>query len=579
MDDSFSIIHHQLKMPPPQKQGGGIFILSRLMMPSFRAFIFIGLLSACGGSGYGQTLDSSNLPILLIDTKGQEIPDEPKIIADLKIVDNGNAGRNKPTDKPAYAGKIGIEQRGSTSRQFFPKKPYGFELRDSTGLKDISVTLLGLPKEEDWVLNATYNDKTLLREALTYDLYRSFSPLYATRHRFCEVMINGRYGGIYILQEKIKRDKNRVDIAKPEPKDSAGDALTGGYILKVDKTTGSPSQRWTSPYPSTANPKLTIPIQVEYPKFEDLTEPQFAYIKKYVTDFENTLKSSSYNDPVEGYTRYIQVDSWVDYLIINEVSRNVDAYRLSTFFYKDRDSKGGKLTMGPIWDYNLAYGNADYCSGEKTTGWAFDFNGVCPNDVFQMPFWWKRLLEDRDFAGRVRVRYQALRQNEMKTERINRYIDSSAVLLQEARIRNFTRWPVIGQKLWPNFYVGSSYEEEVTYLKSWITRRLEWMDQQIIPFGAEVTATEPVREAFVFRVFPNPAREQVRGSFQLERASSVKIQMYDLWGRVLQETDLGWLAPGDHPFAEPLRATVSEMQFLGLEIDGRRAVVRRLLRE
>lgn len=543
-------------------------------------WVFLALISSGSlAQAHGQTLDSSNLPILIIDTQGQFIPDEPKIVSTIKIIDNGKGKRNKITDAPAYAGKIGIEQRGATSRQFFPKKPYGFELRDTSGLVGVSASILSLPSEEDWVLNATYNDKTLIREVLTYDLYRSFSPLYVPRYKFCEVMLNGKYEGIYILFEKIKRDKNRVDISKLEPKDNAGDALTGGYILKIDKTEGNVSRKWTSPYPSPVSPQFTIPIQVEYPKFDDLTEPQFAYIKKYVTDFENVLKGDNFRDPNQGYAKYIDVDSWVNYFIINEVSRNLDAFRLSTFFYKNKDSRGGKLTMGPIWDYNITYGNANYCNGERTQGWAFDFNRACPADVYQMPFWWDRLLSDVSFADKVRARYRSLRQNQLKTDNIHRYIDSTAIVLQEARVRNFTRWPVIGQNIWPNFYVGATYQDEVAYLKTYTARRLEWMDQEIVTLGVPITATEPEVLSFEFKVFPNPASEKVHISFNLATASVVKLQAYDLRGRVLHETSLGRLAPGAHQVLEMLPESGKGIEFFGLEIDGKRAAVRRVLRE
>ena len=162
------------------------------MVPFLRKFGLLFLLLAAFTNGYGQAFESSNLPLLLIDTKGQEIPNEPKINATIRIIDNGIGKRNAITDKPTYAGKIGIEQRGSTSRLFFPKKPYGFELRDTSGIEGISESVLGLPKEEDWVLNATYNDKTLMRDVLTYDLYRSFSPTYTPGYKFCEVLLDGR---------------------------------------------------------------------------------------------------------------------------------------------------------------------------------------------------------------------------------------------------------------------------------------------------------------------------------------------------------------------------------------------------
>ncbi|HEV7349063.1 CotH kinase family protein [Telluribacter sp.] len=541
------------------------------MKKRFLLSIVVCFLSIGSGSYAGaQQLDSSNLPILLIDTHGQEIPNEPKIVASLKLIDNGVGKPNSPTDRPAYEGKIGIEQRGSSSRILFPKKPYGFELRDARGEEGISASLLGIPAEEDWVLNATYNDKTLVREVLTYGLYRQFSPYYATQTRYCEVIINGRYEGLYILMEKIKRDKNRVNISNLKSSDTSGDALTGGYILKIDKTEGTLSRTWQSPYKSTMNPSISIPIQVEFPKLQDLTENQFNYIKEYITNFENVLKSDDYRDETTGYARYIDVDSWVDYLIINEVSRNIDAYRLSTFFYKDRDSKGGKLVMGPIWDYNLAYGNADYCQGELYQGWAFDFNQHCRDDTYQIPFWWNRLLMDYNFARKVRLRYQSLRKTVLKTDHINKYIDSTITSLQEAPIRNFQRWPVLGQKLWPNYYVGNNYPDEVNYLKEWLNQRLRWMDDVLLQFGSDVTASTTASNSLLLTVSPNPAQEQVQVKFNLPKPSQVKVLMIDLWGRTTLQKNLGTLPAGLHSTELDLKtATGAPVQVVTLEADGK----------
>ncbi|TDB67865.1 CotH kinase family protein [Arundinibacter roseus] len=536
-----------------------------------------------GFQAWGQTFESSNLPILIIDTKGLEIPNEPKIKADFMIISNSTGQRNTLKDLPSYAGKIGIEQRGSTSRTLFPKKPYGFELRDAaTGEEGISESLLGIPKEEDWVLNATYNDKTLLREVLTYEMAHRMSPRFASRTRFCEVVLNGKYEGIYILMEKIKRDKNRVDIGSLKPEDQEGDALTGGYLLKIDKTEGTASRFWNSPFPSSQNATIRIPIQVEYPKLKDLTEKQFNYIKNYITSFEEALSADSYTDPSTGYQRYIDVDSWIDYLILTEVTRNVDAYRLSTFFYKDRDSKGGKLVMGPIWDYNLAYGNVDYCEGEKNTGWAFDFNRVCPEDYYQMPFWWERLLSDPAFANRAQTRYENLRKNTLNTASLHAYIDSTSSYLQEARIRNFTRWPVIGQKVWPNYYVGPSYESEVNYLKNWLKDRLLWMDQAFSTIGNPVTSLEPNDYSSALTVFPNPApHRDLRVRFSLDRSAVVKVQLMDHWGRVLQENSPLTLSAGTHdlPFTVHTAQHPAQLLFIGLDLNGVKTPLTRLLLE
>ncbi|AUD01871.1 spore coat protein CotH [Spirosoma pollinicola] len=500
-------------------------------------------ISLFNSTGLGQILSTSNLPIIIINTNGQSIPDEPKLVAELRIIDNGAGKRNDVVDKPAFISKIGIEMRGATSQQLFPKKPYGFELRDSSGINSINASLLGMPSESDWVLNATYNDKTLIRETLTYDLNRQISPFFTPRYRYCEVILNGSYNGVYILFEKIKRGKNRVNVSSIKPTDISGDALTGGYIFKLDKTEGSPSRSWNSPYRS-SNGQL-IPIQIDRPKPEDLAETQFQYAKQFVTDFENSLKGAQYQDSTTGYRKYINDDSFVDYLLLTEVCKNVDGYRLSSYFYKDRDSKGGKLIMGPIWDYNLTYGNANYCNGNPYQGWVYSFNSICPTDTYQMPFWWDRLLSDRRFANNVRIKYQALRKNVLKTERIQAYIDSVATELTEARTRNFQRWPIIGTYVWPNGYVGQTYQQEVDYLKSWVKNRLEWIDNAIIPFGSEVLATEPTDD-YKLTISPNPSTSDVTLFYKLQQRTDLQLTITDDSGRTVHNTS--WLGQpaGEH---------------------------------
>ncbi|GAB4012420.1 hypothetical protein GCM10028808_28460 [Spirosoma migulaei] len=523
-----------------------------------------------------QTLTSSNLPILIINTNGQTILDEPKIVASLQIIDNGLGKRNNVTDKPAFISKIGIETRGATSQQLFPKKPYGIELRDTSGLNSINASILGMPSESDWVLNATYNDKTLIRETLTYDLNRQLTKYYTPRYRYCEVILNGSYNGIYILFEKIKRDKNRVDVSNIKKTDVSGDALTGGYIFKIDKTEGSASRTWNSPYKSSGK---TIPIQIDRPKIEDLAEEQFQYAKKFVTDFENTLAGPQYQDSTAGYRKYINDDSFVDYLLLTEVCKNVDGYRLSSFFYKDKDSKGGKLVMGPIWDYNLTYGNANYCNGNSYQDWAYNFNRVCSDDGYQIPFWWDRLLTDRRFANNVRIKYQALRKTVLKTERIQAYVDSVANVLTEARTRNFQRWPVIGVYVWPNGYVGQTYQQEVDYLKTWVKNRLEWMDTAIIPFGSEILATEPT-DPFKLTISPNPSSGgDIMVQYQLQQRANVRLTITDATGRAVHA--LAWpnQSAGDHQELLPARSlpSASGVYYLQLDADGK-PVSRKIIR-
>jgi len=321
------------------------------------------------------TLDSTLLPIISINTNGGTIVDEPKILATMGIIDNGPGNFNHMGDPfNDYDGNIGIEFRGSSS-QFFDKKNYGIELWKSFRV-DTSLALLGLPKEEDWVLHGPYSDKSLMRNALAFNLW-SKTGRYGSRTRFTELVLNNGYKGVYILMEKVKRDSARVNISKLTAIENTGDDLTGGYIVKVDKFDGTNSgDGWSSPFdpPGKVSFDQQVYFQFDYPKGRNITSAQRAYIEKYVTNFETTLAGPEFRNPVTGYQAYIDIDSFVDFAIINEITRNVDGYRLSTFLHKDKDSKGGKLYIGPIWDFNLAFGNADYCQGSNTSGWAWDFN-------------------------------------------------------------------------------------------------------------------------------------------------------------------------------------------------------------
>lgn len=482
-----------------------------------------------------QTFTSSNLPILVINTNGQTIKDEPKIVASMGIIDNGPGVINNLTDPfNNYNGKIGIEIRGSSS-QMFPKKQFGIELIDDLGA-GVSAPLLGMPAEEDWVLFAPYNDKSLMRDALAYKLGRDLGR-YAPRTRFCEVMINGSYEGVYVLIEKIKRDNNRVDINKLNVDENSGDNLTGGYIIKLDKSTGSDIGGWVSTFPPPGrNGTQSIFIQYDYPKAADITSQQKTYIQQFMASFEGALAGTSFTDPVNGYSRYIDVNSFVDFFIANEISKNVDGYRLSTYLHKQRDSDGGKLNMGPIWDFNLGFGNANYCTQGNPEGWVTNFNSVCSQDFWLIPFWWNRLNQDPAYRSKLAARWSSLRADQYQTTKLISYIDSIYTVLNfvlpgestSAQQRNFQRWPVLGQYVWPNYYVGPTFQSEVTWLKDWITNRLNWMDNNM---PGVITSTSENNPGLSVSVFPNPFSKEITINYQLESAGTFGITLFDLLGR------------------------------------------------
>jgi subtilisin-like proprotein convertase family protein len=484
---------------------------------------------------------SSNLPIILINTHGQQIPDDPKIPVDFDIVYNGPGQRNFITDSLNYDGFAGIEIRGSSS-QMFPKKSYGFETWDVFG-QSIDTTLLGMPSESDWILNANYTDKTFCRNVLAYQTWMNMGE-YATRYRYVELVLNGEYMGIYVLSEKIKRSKNRLDISKLKPEDNTGDQVTGGYILKIDKWTGSGGDGWTSPFPPPVNPDgQSIFIQYDYPEADVITPEQKSYIQSYVTDFEAALEGPNFADTAIGYHKYADEVSFFNYFIVNEISKNVDGYRLSTFFHKDRDSKGGKIKMGPVWDYDIAWHNADYCDGDLVTGWAYQF--PCSYDTWQVPFWWARLLQDPQYASHLKCQWLTLRQTVLSDQYFFKFIDSIALQLDEAQTRNFYKWPILGTYVWPNpSPIPTTYSGEIYSLKSWISLRLNWIDTHLPGTCYTVGQKELTEKLPELEVFPNPATVSLSISSEQSATGKVKLEIVSQSGSTLIAVDGGTRNPG-----------------------------------
>jgi hypothetical protein len=468
-------------------------------------------------------IGASDLPLIIINTSGQDIPDEPKITATMGIIDNQN-GLNHPTDTfTGYDGFIGIELRGSSSLSF-EKKNYGIETRNADGSNN-NVSLLGLPPENDWVLHGPYSDKSLMRNALAYYLGNQMGR-WAPHTRFCELYIDNDYKGVYLLVEKVKRDVNRLNIEALLPEEVSGSDMSGGYILSVDRPE---EYYWISPYKG-SNYYDDIIINYIYPDYATMPNQQKHYIQNFVTSFENALHSDQFRDPLVGYRAWADPESFIDYFLINELSRNVDAYRLSTFFYKDKDEK---LMMGPIWDFDLAFGNANYYDAFNTQGWMM--NSVDPMDAFQVPMWWDRLRQDDFFNFELKRRWDELRKGPFQLNNIFEFIDSVSVMLSNAQERNFYRYPVLGSYLWPNYFVGDTYEEEIDFLKDWITQRVQWMDNEI----KQINFTEdfPLANTFEIYPIPNPFYNKVTIRIMLYDSAHVMVSIYDLYGRMVYNTE------------------------------------------
>lgn len=412
-------------------------------------------------------LTSSNLPIVVIETDGGiDIPDEPKVLGTMKIIWHQDGSRNylSDIDNPLYLnynGRIGIEKRGSTS-QDLPKKPYGLTTLKADNVTNNNVSILGMPKENDWILNSLAYDQTGMRDVLAYELSESIGQ-YASRRVYCEVIVNDDYKGLYVFMEKIKVDKNRVNIEKMDSLCNNYPEVTGGFIVKADKIDEDEPVAWSMMGNDFWEWSYQTYYIHNYPKPENITEAQHNYIKSVFFDFDD--KAESHNESiVDGYPSIIDISSFVDFMMIAEFTSNVDVYHLSTFFHKDRK---GKLRAGPVWDYNLSFGYDEFGDRSQYDVWQF-YNGS--NDGSR--FWTNLFFNCPTFRC-----YFAKRWNELTAEgqplnylSVEERIDYYDSLISEAVIRDNQRW-------WQFIH----HEEYVADMKEWIQLRIGWLNDNVGP--------------------------------------------------------------------------------------------------
>lgn len=479
------------------------------------------------------TFESTPLPLITVETLGQEIKDSCRIDAQMGISFKGDKQENKPGDPfNEYEGWINIKQRGFTSADY-PKKQYRIETTNEDG-SNRNIELLGLPKEHDWILSAPYADRTLLRNVLTYELARQMGH-YAARTRFCELLLNGSYQGIYVFTEKIKRDKARLDLAKLLSTDISGIELTGGYILQIDRAEGIPNEGWASPYNNSLG--FSYQFLYEYPKASEIVPQQAQYIQNYIQDFEDAMFGPDFQDSLLGYRKYIDENSFVDYLILNEVSKNIDAYRFSTFLYKD---KGEKLKIGPVWDMNLAWSNAGYNDDHLPMGLLA--GTIEPNhwNTPGHPLWWKRLLDDPYFTDKLRCRWESLRKSILNRNHIFALMDGYVEEMGAAIERNHHRWSL--SEPVSDVQARAEYEWEINRMKNWIVDRIQWMDHGLPGQCAQKVSISS-------HVFPNPFSSYTEVSFTLSADDQVEAYVLDIQGRkITQIFRSRFYAQGEHRF-------------------------------
>ena len=416
-----------------------------------------------------QNFTDSNLPIVVIETDGgANIPDEPKVLATMKIIWHQDGSRNylSDIDNPAflnYNGRIGIELRGSSS-QMYNKKPYGLETLQDDNVTNNNVSILGMPKENDWILNSLADDQTGMRDFLSYELSNRIGQ-YASRGVYCEVVINGNYKGLYIFLEKIKPDDKRVNIEKMDATCNSYPEVTGGYITKADKANGDPVAWTMQGYSSGGGGwgggfAANTDFIHHYPKPSDITTAQNNYIKSVFTNL--AAVANNHNTSItSGIPSVIDVPSFIDFMLIGEFASNVDIYTFSTFFHKDRC---GKLRAGPVWDYNLAYGYDSFGNRSKYDVWQFsntDNNG---------PKFWKDLFNTDLYRCYFAKRWFELTApgQPLNYDVVCTRIDEINALISEAIVRDNQRWNQMSQ-----------HAQYVNNMKTWIQQRINWLNNNI----------------------------------------------------------------------------------------------------
>ena len=395
----------------------------------------------------------STLPLIVINTFGQAIPHRTKVQGAFQILEPAG-GSVSMKGAATWKGRVEINQRVNTSRQF-PKRSYTVKLLDEQG-RSAKVPLAGLPEDSDWVLYAPYFDRTLLRDALIYDLSNRIGR-YAPRTRFVEVFVAGARGrvgnrdyvGVYVLKEKIKRGRNRVDLGDARAGDGPANS-PGSYLFKMDHV---------DPGEKGFHTERGLHFLYVHPKEREITREQSAWLINHLNQFERTLHGRAFADPNEGYAKFLDVDAFIDHFWLVEMSKNVDGFRFSAFLQL---STGGKLKMGPIWDWDQSFGNANFYDGESPEGWYWPYIRNTEID------WFNRLSKDPQFRRRYIERWTELRRVAFETSHILGRIDALVASMGEARERNSNRWPT-----------RRNYQDYVQQMKRWIQRRMEWIDQEL----------------------------------------------------------------------------------------------------
>jgi len=453
----------------------------RLVWPCAAAFVIVA--AFCTLPTCAATRVPVEMPTILIETD-QEITNRIRMAGRITVFTNRSDNAHISGTMIALQEKASVGVRGSGS-SWFKKKSYRIELQDEAG-NDKKVEMLGVAPESDWILLACYTDKTFMRDVLSYELWRQMghwapqwryvelflktnsclspmSPENKTSPPFLERTIQNGYQGLYVLVENIKRGRNRLDIRRLKPDDNNEPRVTGGYILKRDRMKASETGVTTS---------IGIRLTLEEPKERDITAAQKRWLTDFLNDLERTLLGKSFLDATNGYRRYVDTSSFIDYHWMIEASKNVDGHWFSQFYHKDRV---GPLKAGPVWDWDMAFGNLRYHRSQETNGWRSEqVNG-------SYYAWYGRMFEDEEFLQQYVDRWSKLRSTVLATTNVLSLVDEFSEKIRPAAVRTIQRWFPPSDDKNPNRIPSRRFDLEVQQMRDWIRDRLGWIDSQEFP--------------------------------------------------------------------------------------------------
>jgi hypothetical protein len=456
-------------------------------------------------------LDSSKFPIVFINTNQYGVPlkdlnwssQQKKVIASMEIIYPKN-GISKTNANADFKSRIELERRGQSSRDF-PKICYNIETQQSDGTA-MDTAIMGMPSESDWVLNSNYGDKTLIRNELTFCIGCRLGH-YVPRTQYCEMIYNGEYQGLYLFTEKIKRGKNRVNVAK---RDSLNPE-EGGFVFKYDKNNGGAGGI----------------LQYVYPKADEITKAETDYFMKNLNSYFAVLNNGRLFLSLDsGYRKYVSTKTLIDYVIVNEISKNCDAYLNSTYLYKDKNSNDGRIKFGPLWDYDIAYGGAIWQNGGLTDGWQFSVNTTLR--IHQ-------LFRDTALTHEFSRKWKSLRTSFLAENAFLSMIDSLTNNILESRLKNYDIWPILDkQYLWP-VTPTYTYDDDLNVIKNFTTKRMKWIDDNIdkIYFAPlEIDYYKAGMTNIAVNIYPNPFADHINVNL-IDVSGDYKISIQNIEGKTI----------------------------------------------